>query len=77
MTITMRLRLRPVVLREIIPTTAPMMASGMINQLAQPSSGMKAMSARIRATAPMISEAILSISRFLTSFGRLGQTRGA
>src|SRR3954452_8384649 len=75
MTITNRLRLRPAVPREIIPTTAPMIASGMISQLAQPSSGMKAMSAKISATAPMMSEIRLNIGRLLTSFRRLRQAR--
>ena len=41
-TITNRLRLRPAVPREIMPMPAPMIASGMISQLAQPSNGMKA-----------------------------------
>lgn len=60
-TMTNRLRLRPVLLRDAMPTTAPMIASGMISQLAQPSSGRKATSASTSATAPMISETRLSI----------------
>jgi hypothetical protein len=45
-----------------MPTAAPMTASGMISQLAQPSSGMKAMAAQISATKPMISETRLNIA---------------
>ena len=45
-TITNRLRLRPAVPREIMPTPAPMIGSGMISQLAQPSNGMKAITAQ-------------------------------
>src|SRR6185295_7121464 len=74
-TITNRLRFRPAVLRETMPTTAPTIASGTISQLAQPSRGMKATIARISATMPMISEARLNITGLLTSFGGLRQAR--
>src|SRR5207244_1324183 len=72
-TMTSRLRLRPAVPREIIPTAAPMIASGMISQFSQPSSGMKATNAQISATKPMISEARLNIGPCLASFGWLRQ----
>src|SRR6059058_1807218 len=49
-TITSRLRFRPAVPREIMPTPAPMIAKGTISQFAQPSSGMKATIAQISAT---------------------------
>ena len=45
-TITNRLRLRPVLLPDMAPMPAPTTASGMMSQLAQPSSGMKAMAAQ-------------------------------
>src|SRR4051794_12868788 len=76
-TITSRLRFRPAVPREIMPTPAPMIASGTISQFAQPSSGMKATIAQMSATKPMISETRLNIVSFLTSFGRLRQPRRA
>src|SRR5207245_370028 len=62
MTITSRLRLRPAVPRESIPTAAPMIASGMMSQLAQPSSGRNVMRVQISAMKPMISDAMLNIS---------------
>src|SRR5215217_4046784 len=68
-TITNRLRFRPLVLRETMPTPAPMTASGTISQFAQPSSGKKAITARISATKPMMSEAILNMAARLASFG--------
>src|SRR5262249_52355740 len=73
--ITKRLRLRPDVLREIIPNTAPMIAKGMMNQFAQPSSGMKAMRAKTSATAPMISDTRLNMGSAVASFRRLRQPR--
>ena len=63
MTMTNRLRLRPVFEAESMPTTAPMIASGMISQLAQPRKGMKATIAKTIAAAPMISETRFNISR--------------
>ena len=60
-----------------MPTPAPMIASGMISQLAQPSNGMKAMTAKINATKPMIRETRLNMIGLLASFGRLRQPRRA
>src|SRR5690348_4552388 len=60
-TVTNRLRFRPAVPRETMPMTAPMIASGTISQLAQPRKGMKATSAQISATKPIISETRLNI----------------
>src|SRR5690242_2718523 len=54
MPMTSRFRFRPAVPREIIPTAAPIIASGMISQLSHPSSGRKAMRAQTSATKPMI-----------------------
>src|SRR5690348_8073962 len=72
-TITNRLRLRPALLREIMPITAPMMASGTISQLSAPRNGMKATIAQSSATNPMISETRLNIAAAVSSFGRLRQ----
>src|SRR5207249_5898642 len=75
--ITNRLRFRPATPREIIPTAAPMIASGMISQLAQPRKGMKATTAKISATKPMINEARSNMQALVASFRSLRQPRGA
>ena len=53
------------------------LAAGALSQLAQPSSGMKAISAKTNATAPMISETTLNMVVLLASFGRLRHPWGA
>src|SRR5438309_7555752 len=66
--ITSRFRFLPALPREISPTAAPMIASGMISQLSQPSSGRNATRAQSSATNPMISETRLNIGSPLSSF---------
>src|SRR5437773_660610 len=61
-TITSRFKFRPAVPREIIPTAVPMIASGMISQLAQPRKGRKATTAQTKATKPMIRETRLNMA---------------
>jgi hypothetical protein len=62
MTITNRFKFRPALPREIMPTAAPMIASGMISQLAQPRNGRKAITAQTSATKPMMSETRLNMA---------------
>ena len=59
--ITTILRLRPLVRSDIAPIARPTTAIGMMIQLAQPSSGIKAGMTRIRAMTPMRIEMILRI----------------
>ena len=52
-----------------------MIASGMISQFAQPSSGMNATSAQMSSTMPMISETKLNMGAYVASLRRLRETR--
>jgi len=61
-TVTIRHKLRPLLDREIAPNSNPSNAKGMISQLSDPKNGMKPIMAIRSATAPMISERILSIA---------------
>jgi chloramphenicol-sensitive protein RarD len=62
-TMTTMLRLRPLVLSDIAPSASPTTAKGTMTQLAHPSRGMKAKTAKIKAIMPMTSEAMLSMDR--------------
>src|SRR3546814_826324 len=73
-TMTTILRFRPLVLSDIAPSASPMTAKGMITQFAQPSSGMKAKTARTRAIAPMMSDPILSMAMVLARRRRCGKS---
>ncbi len=53
MTRTAKFTFRPVVLAENRPNTSPMTATGITNQLSNPSKGINATSAAMRATIPM------------------------
>src|SRR4051794_598734 len=75
MRMTKRFRFLPALLLETMPITAPMIASGMISQFAQPSRGMNATSAQMSATTPMTSETKLNMELQLASLGRLRETR--
>ena len=60
--ITSTLRLSPARPLLIAPIAAPMIASGMTSQLAQPRSGRKAMATKTSATIPMVTETKLRMA---------------
>ncbi|PAV74861.1 hypothetical protein WR25_01077 [Diploscapter pachys] len=63
MTISTRLRLRPLVEDESAPTAAPTMPIGMTSQFIQPSSGTNATRPSTRVTRPIATEKMFSMTR--------------